>query len=267
MSEETSEDKQKGELALKIMKHEEKIGNCLYFLLVVVLIILGIYFYNFHEGVPEQGAFAQFGDFIGGLLNPILSFAALLALLWTIRLQTEELGYTKIEIAKSSNALIAQEEQMRKQTNRLADQSIENLFVHTLKMHLEAIDNEVFGDAKGRASFNIKAEARISSIEQRGHRLKPVSGKEPLDNNFLFKEFFSYVTKVMTLINLAFEHQKNNKESSLLKILISNVTIDEMKVLEHIEIENGLSNGALFLDDSANLSRFTKAYCKTMGII
>jgi len=48
------------------------------------------------------------GDLIGGVLNPIFSFLALLAVLTTIHLQLEELKETRAELRKSSLALESQ---------------------------------------------------------------------------------------------------------------------------------------------------------------
>ena len=48
------------------------------------------------------------GDFVGGLLNPLLTFLTVIGLLFTIHLQQHELRLTRKELAKSSNALEAQ---------------------------------------------------------------------------------------------------------------------------------------------------------------
>jgi hypothetical protein len=48
------------------------------------------------DGTPEQ--WGQFGDFIGGLMNPIISGLALLALVVSIRLQKTELAETRKSI-------------------------------------------------------------------------------------------------------------------------------------------------------------------------
>lgn len=86
---------------------------------------------------PEQ--WGQMGDFFGGLLNPILAFASFMALLYTIRIQSEELRLTREELAKSSDA---QQKSAGSQIMQLLLQkqlkqfsSIESLF---LKYHFEA---------------------------------------------------------------------------------------------------------------------------------
>lgn len=52
----------------------------------------------------EPAEWGQMGDFFGGMLNPILAFASFMALLYTIRIQSEELRLTKDEIKRSADA-------------------------------------------------------------------------------------------------------------------------------------------------------------------
>lgn len=55
---------------------------------------------------PEH--WGQMGDFLGGMLNPILAFASFLALLYTIKIQSDELTLTRNELKASSEALSGQ---------------------------------------------------------------------------------------------------------------------------------------------------------------
>lgn len=81
------------------------------FLLAIVMMAAAfiLYFLNFNGEFTSQPEYwGTFGDFIGGTLNPILSFFALMALLITIILQNRELEATRDEIAQSR--LAAQEQ-------------------------------------------------------------------------------------------------------------------------------------------------------------
>lgn len=49
-------------------------------------------------------AYGQMGDFFGGLLNPVLAFASFMALLYTIKIQTDELQLTRAELERAANA-------------------------------------------------------------------------------------------------------------------------------------------------------------------
>lgn len=50
-------------------------------------------------------SWGTFGDYVGGVLNPWLSFLALLVLLWTLRFQSLELRYSREEMTDSRRAL------------------------------------------------------------------------------------------------------------------------------------------------------------------
>jgi len=66
---------------------------------------LAIYFIKFHGSLSDlQGDWGTFGDFFGGVLNPILSFLALIAILVTINLQSQELQETRSELVRTANA-------------------------------------------------------------------------------------------------------------------------------------------------------------------
>ena len=78
----------------------------------VTLIVFVSYFMHFNNGFsPKQEEWGLFGDFIGGILNPILSFMALISLLLTVVLQSkqlelsrQELSATRIELERSATA-------------------------------------------------------------------------------------------------------------------------------------------------------------------
>jgi len=58
-----------------------------------------------------------FGDFFGGVTNPILTFFAFMGLLITITIQSVELKESRVELAKSANALDQQVENFKMQNS------------------------------------------------------------------------------------------------------------------------------------------------------
>jgi uncharacterized membrane protein len=58
-----------------------------------------------------------FGDFFGGVTNPILTFFAFMGLLITITIQRVELKESRVELAKSANALDQQVENFKLQSS------------------------------------------------------------------------------------------------------------------------------------------------------
>jgi uncharacterized membrane protein len=86
---------------------------------VIVTLVFSFYFMNFKGGLSvEQDKWGVFGDFIGGTLNPILSFFALTALLLTIILQNRELEATRSEISQSRQAAQEQVEHFKNESKK-----------------------------------------------------------------------------------------------------------------------------------------------------
>lgn len=56
----------------------------------------------------EVSVWAQFGDYFGGMLNPVVGLAALIALLETLQLQRRELKASIEELRRTAEAAISQ---------------------------------------------------------------------------------------------------------------------------------------------------------------
>jgi fumarate reductase subunit C len=75
----------------------------------MLLLVLVMFLFLVFLDVKVDSDIGQIGDFVGGLLNPILSFLALIAILISISIQERELGTT-------SSALLKQEKNLKIQT-------------------------------------------------------------------------------------------------------------------------------------------------------
>lgn len=115
--------------------------NLLIFLAVIsfifILVVFGLYMYNFsYLGLsPNQEDWAQFGDYMGGTLNPMLAFFAFIGLLYTIRIQSsalqmskDELEATRKELKESRIAQQKQSESLELQNKATQLQIFENTF-------------------------------------------------------------------------------------------------------------------------------------------
>jgi len=111
-------------------------------LIVPIVAYISKFSSNGFSGSPEQ--WGQMGDFFGGLLNPVLAFASFMALLYTIRIQSEELRMTREELSKSASAaqettrlenqnLLLRKEQIQLGSNQLQFSEINLLVVERLK--------------------------------------------------------------------------------------------------------------------------------------
>lgn len=78
-------------LEMNFVKLRKGDGHYLTALGVAIVMVFGVlyaYFHNFSTEVsPKQDVWGQFGDYVGGLLNPTLSFFAFTGLLLTLRMQ------------------------------------------------------------------------------------------------------------------------------------------------------------------------------------
>lgn len=94
-------------------------------------------------GEPSYGTF---GDFFGGILNPILTFLTFMGLLITITIQQKDLALTRQELHTSALALSQQAETQEKQR-------FENTFFALLEQHNRLLDkiveNGVSYDSEG----------------------------------------------------------------------------------------------------------------------
>lgn len=96
--------------------------------LFMAFVLAALYFMSFQGAFSDkQEVWAQFGDYLGGILNPIFALTALFALLYTIVLQSRELRDSAEQLRKSALALIAQNEVLERQ-------AFENTFFQLLTL-------------------------------------------------------------------------------------------------------------------------------------
>lgn len=130
---------------------------------IILLFVFGLYFYKFALlGLSNnQELWGQFGDFIGGTLNPILAFLSFMALLYTIKIQTEELGLSRKELKETKEELkesrIAQQEQsesLKLQNQATKLQMFENTFFKLVELFIKTKESLSFENSSSYAAFN-----------------------------------------------------------------------------------------------------------------
>lgn len=132
----------------------------------VAATVFTLYFFNFSGALSEKpDVWGQFGDFIGGTLNPIFSLLALLALLATFTLQLQEFRLSTKELRNSAEALMAQHLAMQRQI-------FENTFFQLLSLHNELLNGiDLVGRSgnliKGRDCFAVFVNRANSAINNR----------------------------------------------------------------------------------------------------
>lgn len=91
---------------------------------VLVLAVAGSYALRFGPKVSnDTGAWGQFGDFVGGTLNPVFAMLAFLALLWSIALQADEFERASSHLAEQVR--LAREEAEAARRDRLSQDLLE----------------------------------------------------------------------------------------------------------------------------------------------
>lgn len=135
-------------------KEQEKIYEIKWYegligvVVISILFVLLLYYFTFGNRKlstsPEQ--WGQFGDYIGGVLNPIFACATFIALLYTIKLQldtiklqkdsiklqVEELKATREELSRSAKAQEESEKLLAEQSKIFKQQQFETTFFSML---------------------------------------------------------------------------------------------------------------------------------------
>ena len=95
----------------------------------------------------DTAVWGQFGDFIGGVLNPVCAYMAFVWLVRSYALQKTELAETRVTLAKS-------EEAQRKQ----AETALKAARLNALSIKLQAVT--------GMASFELSEVTRLSDLQR-----------------------------------------------------------------------------------------------------
>ena len=102
---------------------------------IIAACLNGLYFMNFNNGWGNQADFGAFGDFLGGVLNPVLGFATVGLLIWSLRMQMNELALSREQLT-----LTRQELKETKEETALSRRAMEE---HVLHLQQESSFNEL----------------------------------------------------------------------------------------------------------------------------
>lgn len=85
-------------------------------LLYAALFVIAGFIINFLSlAIASDATMGTFGDFLGGVLNPILTFLSFVGILWTILIQKKEISLSREEIKENREILKEQSENIRLQ--------------------------------------------------------------------------------------------------------------------------------------------------------
>ncbi|MBL4265715.1 putative phage abortive infection protein, partial [Vibrio fluvialis] len=121
-----------------------------YPVILISLLYLTISILGFFKIGEVSAWLGTFGDFVGGITNPIFSFLAFLGLLWTIKQQRDELGIsreelrlTREELAKSADAQELHAQTAIEQQKLIQLQQFEATFFSLLANHEVALGKAI----------------------------------------------------------------------------------------------------------------------------
>lgn len=111
------------------------------------ILIFSVYYFALNSPDEKIGALGQTGDFIGGTLNPLLTFFTLLSLVYTVHLQ---------RLALQTN-----ESAVQNQNHAFQEQLYQTHFFQLLSMHnsivssINCVDPITHESKSGRPAFNV----------------------------------------------------------------------------------------------------------------
>lgn len=142
---------------------KEKSFKWLIILLAIVAgCLLAFYFLNFHGGIGDKSDFGAFGDYFGGVLNPILGFATVGLLVWSLKYQMDELALTRQVLEETQKEAALSRQAMEAQVTHLKQDAQRTELQGVLKAQLDIINDlltthvhtPVFGDSSQGITFN-----------------------------------------------------------------------------------------------------------------
>lgn len=131
--------------------------------MLATLCLLLVYFSYFPIPLSDTQVLAQFGDYLGGIINPILGFCAIILILYTVQLQLIEIRATKEELSLSRKALQQQKSEIELSREALQQQA--------KNQKIQFVRDDV---------YNLISESysRLKQIESRQILFKEGNGKD-----------------------------------------------------------------------------------------
>lgn len=139
---------------------------------VAILIVFSLLISHFFLGIDiayvsaqnvlTASYWGQFGDFVGGILNPLLSFFALVAVLASLKSQGLQLKAARSEARSARKEAEAAQRIQREQSRLFERQNFESGFFNLLDLHSKSVSKVIFVTG-GRKFEGQEALAQLSS--------------------------------------------------------------------------------------------------------
>lgn len=186
------------------------------------LIILGLYIAYFKNlsVTNDSATWGTFGDYLGGTLNPIISFLALIGLLYTIHQQAQEMQATREELKQAAEQQRQQVEQQSHQSEIFNLQQFESTFFSLLEQHNKAIER-IDVESIYKELHNIYNN-KIDQITTRkpSEELSNKHAIKSINQHYELKSYFNLLFQILKFISISLSKnsESNNSEDSKITI-------------------------------------------------
>ena len=182
------------------------------------LIILGLYIAYFKNLsiTNDSATWGTFGDYLGGTLNPIISFLALIGLLYTIHQQAQEMQATREELKQAAEQQRQQVEQQSCQSEIFNLQQFESTFFSLLEQHNKAVE-KIEAESIFEELHNIYNK-KIDQITTRkpSEELSNSHAIKSINQHYELKSYFNLLFQILKFISISLSKnsESNNSESN-----------------------------------------------------
>ncbi|MBX8492568.1 hypothetical protein K5D42_22125 [Pseudomonas cichorii] len=200
--------------------------------------VYGLYFSSFHGPLAQgQDTWGQFGDFLGGTLNPILSFITIYLLYKTIILQQESLQKTQDSLSISRDTyslskieLNRSKEILEAQNQLILLQKFEGAFFEIVKLTIESVNTSTYRFNEKTYNGSNGLDSLLSELLTTIEAEQSTSWTDEFfDENENFYSLIKLTSGIFSLINKsALEPQEKNNYLLLLSSILPSSLINAM---------------------------------------
>ncbi|OFV30262.1 hypothetical protein HMPREF3136_10285 [Neisseria sp. HMSC15C08] len=169
----------------------------------------------------DPATWGTFGDYLGGTLNPIISFLALIGLLYTIHQQAQEMQATRKELKQAAKQQRKQVKQQSRQSEIFNLQQFESTFFSLLEHHNKVIENLVESKIPDLTNVTIDEKFNIDSYI-----------KDNIRQNPSLKQYFIILFQILKFISLSLSKDIKGKTDN--KITINDFSHDNEQSREKL---------------------------------
>ena len=196
------------------------------------LIVLGLYISYFKNlsVTNDSATWGTFGDYLGGTLNPIISFLALIGLLYTIHQQAQEMQATREELEQAA-------EQQRRQSEIFNLQQFESTFFSLLEQHNKAVE-KIEAESIFEELHNIYNK-KIDQITTRkpSEELSNSHAIKSINQHYELKSYFNLLFQILKFISISLSKNSESNNSEDLKMTIKDFDADNKRSKEKLSHE------------------------------